>query len=115
VPNGIATRQNTPILFSSIKPLAVGASIVSQPIIIGGFARVMFSIFADQPFTLLVEEGNDGDGPWTPVVSLNSSPEGAFHRIATKISPVGGFMRQTIQNTAIAEKFISAVTYGLPL
>lgn len=115
MPNGIATRQNAPILFSTTKPLAAGISLVSQPILIAGFARVMFSIFADQPFTLLVEEGNDGDGPWTPVASLASSPEGAFHRISTKLSPVGGFMRQTIQNPSIDEKLLSAVTYGLPL
>jgi hypothetical protein len=70
--------------------------------------------FSDQPFTVLLREGNRPEGPFTPIPVLSSAPVSGVERLAEKVTPVGGYMEATISNPGAAQTFFSLVIYGTP-
>lgn len=108
----IATRQNVGALFSTRQPLAAGQSITSQPFEAAGFGQVVISIVSDQPHSILVEEANRPEGPWTPVLTINSAPIGAVQRAAGRLQPIGCYMRTTLQNLGGVMSSLSALVFG---
>jgi hypothetical protein len=109
----IATRQGVGTLFSTRKPLGAGQSVTSQPFESAGYGQIVTSIISDQPHSVVAEEANRPEGPWTPVSSISSAPIGLVQRAAGRLQPIGCFMRITLQNLAgVPMSSLSAVVFG---
>lgn len=112
--NGIATRQHASGLFSTVTPLGAGATILSKPFEVAGFANIVVSADSDQPISILLEEANTPDGPWTPVITMTSTVIGSLSRINQIFRPIGSFMRASVINGGGVQHILSALIYGIP-
>jgi hypothetical protein len=109
----ISTRQSVGNLFSTRQPLDAGQSITSQPFEAAGYGQIVISIVSDQPHSVVVEEANRPEGPWTPVLSISSAPIGLVQRAAGRLQPIGCYMRTILQNLAgVRMGSLSAVVFG---
>jgi hypothetical protein len=113
--NGISTRQAGGGFFSTSKPLGPSASIVSDPFLVAGMARIIISGISDQPHEIMVEEANRPEGSWGGVGLAVSSvtPEG-LQRAAITFVPIGAYVRVTVRNAGVQQERLSVVTVGLP-
>jgi hypothetical protein len=83
---------------------------------VAGYSAVNFLGISDQPFTVLVEEACESEGPYVSVTTLTSVVAGALNRISTRHLPSGNFMRITPTNTgAVAQTLFSLCGTGLPI
>jgi hypothetical protein len=112
--NAIATRQDAEVLFQRDAPLGAAASFISPVRRVEGYFAVNLLAISDQSFSIVVEEGCLGTGPFVQTATYTSSLVLGVQRVCVQHFPCGSFMRTTLGNLGPAQGFLSYCGLGLP-
>jgi hypothetical protein len=99
----IQTRQKDDVLFTLSSadgdPIAAAGELTLKVRRVEGYSQIRFLAFAASAFSLRVEQGPTGSGPFVQTQTLTSvAGPGGEQLICENIEPGGSFMRLTVVN-----------------
>lgn len=111
----IATRQKADALFGPIRERLVAAWTAGFPIkLVAGYGRLSFIGASRQPFSVLIEESCNPDGPFVQTAVLSSAPDSmGIEAVCELVFPCGSYMRVSATNLGATE-YLEFAGYGLP-
>lgn len=113
----ISTRQKADMLFGYTLPLGAGESVILDTRLILGYDSLAVLSFADQPFSVHLEEACSPDGPFVRTATLASAvgPTGE-QVVCDEFFPCGVYGRIVLENTSgIAQTSSRLCVLGVPV
>lgn len=106
----IQTRQKDDVLFllssssEDAVPIDAAGEVVLKVRKVEGYGSIRFLAFAAAAFSIEIEQGPEGKGPFVQTQTLTSGAgPGGEQIICTSVAPCGSYMRITLVNGATAQ------------
>lgn len=126
MPNGrnhgfvIQTRQKADelwrIVSASAESIAADGDLVLAVRKVAGYSEIRFLAFAAEPFSIRIEQGPTGKGPFVETQVLTSvAGPGGEQIICESVEPCGAYMRLTVENTGAGVMAPELQALGLPV